>query len=121
MTNAYGRNSKVNLVKATGVEVFKQDTAYWKDQLRLDEFDFLENRALGPDEFQRLGNQRFLMMALQGDVRLETRMEQLRWAAMRNEFASGVTYNGVKSPLTMVSPAQEPLPLCGPRPPLQSR
>lgn len=96
MTNAYGRNSKVNLVKATGVEVFKQDTAYWKDQLRLDEFDFLENRALGPDEFQRLGNQRFLMMALQGDVRLETRMEQLRWAAMRNEFASGVTYNGVK-------------------------
>jgi len=95
MTNAYGRNSKPILVKATGVETFKQDTAYWKDQLRLDEFDFLENRGLGADEFQRLGNQRFLMMALQGDVRLETRMEQLRWGAMRNEFASGVTYNGV--------------------------
>lgn len=96
LTNAYGRNSKVNLVKATGVETFKQDTAYWKDQLRLDEFDFLENRALGPDEFQRLGNRRFLMMALQGDVRLETRLEQLRWGASRNEFALGVTYNGVK-------------------------
>jgi len=95
MTNAYGRNSKPILVKATGVETFKQDTAYWKDQLRVDEFDFLENRGLGADEFQRLGNQRFLMMALQGDVRLETRMEQLRWGAMRNEFASGVTYNGV--------------------------
>ena len=96
LTGAYGRMADPKLVKHTGFTAFKQDTAYWKEQYRLDEFDFLENRGLGPAEYQRLGMERFAMMARQADVRLETRLEQLRWAATRNEFAAGVSIDGVQ-------------------------
>jgi len=106
LTGAFGRGvAKPKLVAATGMETFKQDTAYWKDQLRLDEFDFLENRGLGPEEYQRLGMKRFAMMARQGDIRLETRIEQLRWASSRNEFAAGVVIDGVTVQVDYGTPA----------------
>jgi hypothetical protein len=103
ITPPHALNADPKVASLSGQSTRKYATGYWRETYRLNEEELLYARQEGTFN-ERAGRLRVLRRSNELNVRLDTRVEQLRWTAVTTGQVS-VNDNGVKYTVDMKMPS----------------